>query len=102
MNSPLKYDENIVKEFGIEDSEVLDPVFKVAYVRSQLEEISKFLYRERIELILSETQSESSISHIAAGARVKVEEHRNNIEGVTKSIEVLKQLLDELQSAYAE
>lgn len=104
MKSPLKYDQDRVEEFGIDDAqnEVLDPVYKIAYVRSQLEEISKFLYRERVELILAETQATSDVSHIVANAKVKVEDHRNNIKGIVKSIATLKQLLNELQAAHTE
>lgn len=102
MKSPLKYDEDIVKEFKFSDneSEILEPVYKIAYVRSQLEEVSKFLYRERVELILGQTQADSTDELIASRGATQVTEHRNNIKQVIKSIRVLKQLLDELQTAY--
>lgn len=101
MQSALKYDNDIVEEFGIDDSknEVLDPIYKIAYVRSQLEEISKFLYRERVEIILAQTQSDSEDELIASKGAGQVTEHRNNIKQVVKSINVLKQLLSELQAA---
>jgi hypothetical protein len=104
MDSPLKYDQDISEEFGIDDSknEILDPVYKIAYVRSQLEEISKFLYRERVELILGQTQADSKDEMIAAKGASQVTEHRNNIKQVVKSINVLKELLNELQAIQPE
>lgn len=100
MKNPLKYDEDIAEEFGIDDSksEILDPVYKIAYVRAQLEEISKFLYRERVELILGQTQADSKDELIASKGAQRVTEHRNNIKQVVKSINVLKELLNELQA----
>lgn len=101
MISPLKYDSDIVEEFGIDDSqsEVLDSIYKIAYVRSQLEEISKFLYRERVELILGQTQADSEDEMIASKGANQVTEKRSNIKQVVKSIKVLKDLLNELQTA---
>lgn len=98
MDKPLKYDEGIVEEFGITGDIDLDPVIKLAYVRTQLEEITKFLWRERIDLILGETQAVSKNELVADKGRAQVTEHRSNIRQVVNSIRVLINLKDELEA----
>lgn len=97
MDSPLKYDEAIVKEFGIDKSIEIDPVYKLGFVRAQLEEIGKLLWRTRTELIMAEAQTASDIEAIAADAKTKVAAHRNTIKGVIMSLRVLVKLKDELE-----
>lgn len=104
MKSPLEYDQKIVKEFSIDDesNEVLEPVYKIAYVRSQLEEVSKILYRTRVELILAQMQADSKDELIASKGASMITENRHNIKQLVMSLGVLKQLLDELQTAYSD
>lgn len=97
MKSPLEYDAKVVKEFGISQDVELPEEVKIGFVRTQFEEIQKFLLRERVELILAEAQSKSDIEAIAAEARTKVASHRNTIKGIVVSLDTLKQLLNELQ-----
>lgn len=98
MVDPLKYDEAIVKEFGIKDNYEMDPIYKVSFARTQLEEIKKFLWRERIELLLAEGQAQSEIEALAASAAAKVAEHRTNIKGVCLSIDILEQFVEKLSA----
>lgn len=97
MDSPLAYDQKVKKEFGIDDDFEQEPALRVGFVRTQYEEIKKFLQRERIDLLLSEVQANSEIEAIAASARNKVAEHRNNIKGIVMSLTLLKKLLNELE-----
>lgn len=98
MDSPLKYDEGIVKEFGLKITSELDDVYKLNFARTQLEEIKKFLYRERIELLLAEGQVRSDIEAIAGKAGGDIANHRSNIKGIALSIGTLEKLVEELQT----
>lgn len=102
MDSPLKYDAGIVKEFGITAKEDVEDVIKLSYVRSQLDEIKKFLWRERVELQLAEAQKKSDVEALAAAASSKVADHRNNIKGIIASVRVLTELLGELETKVGE
>lgn len=99
MDSPLAYDDKIKKEFKIDDTVDQEHVFKLAHVRTQLEEIKKFLWRERVELILAETQATDANDVIADKGRSNATEKRNNIKQVVRSIRVLDQLQKELEAA---
>lgn len=96
--SALAYDAKIVKEFGITAADDVEDVFKLAHVRAQLQEIKKFLWRERVELQLAEAQKASDVEALAASAAGKVAEHRNNIKGVLASVRVLEELKNELEA----
>jgi len=100
MDSPLKYDEAIKKEFGIDKIEI-EPELVLGFARTQLDEITKFLIRERIELILAEAQAVNDSEAIAAEAKTKVASHRNTIKGIVASINVLQKFVDELQATIA-
>lgn len=102
MNSPLKYDEGIVKEFGLKISSELDDIYKLNFARTQLDEIKKFLYRERVELLLAEGQAKSDVEALAAKAKSDIASHRANIKGIALSIGTLEKLVEELQSKATE
>lgn len=99
MDSPLKYDQAVAKEFGVTKAHDLEPEVKLMFARNQLDEIQKFLWRERIDLILAENQSNGDVEALAADAKTKVASHRTNIKGIVSSITVLGKLVDELQAA---
>lgn len=98
MSSPLKYDKNIVKEFGIETADEVEGEVKLAYVRTQLDEIKKFLWRERVELQLAEAQATSDVEALAAKAKGDIASHRSNLKGILASIRVLTELRNELEA----
>lgn len=102
MDSPLKYDEKLAKEFDIKAIDDVEGAFKLNYVRTQLDEIKKFLWRERVELQLAEAQAKTDVEALAAEARNKVASHRSNIKGVLASIRVLAELLSELEKTVSE
>lgn len=97
MASPLEYDAAVVKEFGITAAEEVEDELKVGHVRTQLEEVKKFLWRERVELQLAEAQTKSEVEALAAKARSDVASHRSNIKGVVVTVRVLAELLRELE-----
>ena len=97
MASPLEYDKKVVEEFGIKAKDDVEDEVKIGYVREQLDQIKKFLWRERVELQLSEAQAKSDVEALAAKARGDVASHRSNLKGVVASIRVLTELLGELE-----
>jgi len=98
MASPLEYDEKVVKEFGITAKDDVEDEVKIGYVREQLDQIKKFLWRERVELQLSEAQAGSDVEALAAKAKSDVASHRSNLKGIVASIRVLTELLSELEA----
>jgi len=96
--SQLDYDKALVKEFSIKEKHEPEDMFKLAHARTQLDEIKKFLWRERVELLLSEAQTKSEVEALAASAKSKVAEHRSNIKNILLSIEVLDELVAELEA----
>lgn len=97
MNSPLEYDNEIVKTYKITYD--VDHDTKIGFVRSQLEQIKAALYRERVELIISEVQVEKAEDDIIRNQHQgKVGEHKLLIKQFVRSVDVLTELLDELES----
>lgn len=101
MNSPLEYDESVIKEFAIEHD--LETEAKLGFVRSQLEQIKAALYRERVELIISQTQVDGATDEVMKSNHAgKLTEHRLMIGQFVRSINVLTVLLDELEKSITE
>jgi len=101
MNSPLEYDQKIVDEFKIEHD--LEPEAKLGFVRTQLEQITGALYRERVELIISQTQVDGATDDVMKSQhQSKLAEHRLLISQFVRSISVLTVLLDELEKSVSE
>lgn len=100
MKSPLEFDAAVVKEFGITDT--LEPEYKLGYARTQLEEITKALWRERVELLIAQMQVDSaSDESVKAVHQAKVNEKRMLIVQFVRSVTLLTVLVDELQKSLA-
>jgi len=99
MDSPLDYDLKVIKEFGIDDKIDLAPSQKLGFSRTQFEEIQKFLWRERMELMMAEAQMVGASEAVIANAQTKVAEHRNNIRGIVASLRLLADLTHELETS---
>lgn len=101
MKSPLAYDAAIVKEFGITDN--LELEYKLAHARTQLEEITKALWRERVELMIAQMQIDNaSDESVKAHHQGKVNEKRMILVQFVRSITLLTVLVGELESALSE
>lgn len=100
MKSPLEYDESIVKEFGIKPEHEAEDEYKIGFVRGQLDEIKKFLWRERTELLMAEGQVKGDIEALAAKAQSDIAAHRSNIKGILLSIGTLNDLVKELEKKF--
>lgn len=97
MDSPLKYDKGIVKEFKI--TQDVDSESQTGFVRSQLDQIKSALYRERVELIISQAQVDLAEDPIIKNQHQgKLDEHRLLIKQFVRSIDVLSVLLNELEA----
>jgi len=102
--TPLEIDNKVCEEFGITGDIDAEELIKHSYVKTQLDEIRKALYRQRIDHILAVNQlklaqdnkeSEAVLSQYQA----KVSEYRHNIRQFTASVKTLIELVDELESA---
>lgn len=101
MKSPLAYDNELVKKYEIDND--VEHEAKIGFVRSQLDQIKQALYRERVELIISEVQVEKAEDDIIRNQHQgKVGEHKLLIRQFVRSIGVLTELLDELETTQVE
>lgn len=100
MNSPLKSDAETSKKFGIDKAVDVDVEFKVGFARQQRDEIQKALWRERIDLIVSQYQVDNADDENAKiQHQQKVAEKNMLIKQFVRSIKVLNELVKELESA---
>lgn len=97
--TPLQADKDLVKEFNIESD--LEPMFKLSYVRSQLDEMKKACYRYRVDSVISqfliEKAQEEDKPEMEAKFRENLSQNKVLVRQFSQSIKVVEQLLDELE-----
>lgn len=101
MKSPITTDNELVKEFGIPASADLDPIFKLGYVRAQIDEFKKVLYRNRVDAVISlgliENASKAGKDELEGKLRENLANYRNVIRQMAQSLEIMEKLKSELE-----
>lgn len=103
MKSPLSVDQSYVKEFSIPKEAELEPMFKLAYVRSQLDEMKKALFRYRVDAIISDLLIEQAKKDDKPEMESKFRENLSNnkvlVRQFAQSIQVVEKLKNELEAS---
>lgn len=94
--TPLEVDEALVKDLDIKPETELTAPEKLAFLDAQIGEMKKMVWRERIDIILSNKLSQSTDKAVANQAKNKINEHTMTLEQFLGSIETLTQLKDEM------
>jgi hypothetical protein len=106
MKSPLQADKELVEEFGIDEASDLDPTFKLGYVRSQIDEFKKVIFRNRVDALISlnliELSQKAKDEAMESKARENLTNYRNVIKQMTGAVELMEQLKDELEPLASE
>jgi hypothetical protein len=103
VKSPLAEDEKLVKEFGIgiNESGDLDALYKLGYVRAQIDEFKKVMFRNRVDAVISQDLIErcDKDNNIELGneARKNLANYRNVIKQMNGAVEVMEKFKSELE-----
>lgn len=101
MKSPLAADNELVKEFGIDQQSDLEPLFKLGYVRTQIDEFKKVIYRNRVDAVISQDLVERADKDgnvdLANEARKNLSNYRNVIKQMTSACQLMIKLKNELE-----
>lgn len=96
MDSPLKSDAQVIKDFKITND--VDDVYKLGFARTQLDEIKKALWRERVDLITANYQvAIADDDNMKVQHQSKVAEKKMLIKQFVRSVDVLTELVSELE-----
>jgi len=99
--SPLQTDKELVKEFGISEAAELAPNFKLGYVRTQIDEFKKVLWRNRVDALISEyliAKAKADKNDALEGRfRENLSRYRNDIKQLSQSIDFMESLKNELE-----
>lgn len=96
--SPLEFDKDTIKEFGITDKTEPNKDWKTVFIQGQIDELQKLSWRTRIDLIHSEKLSQSPNETLAEKARQNRLNGRNDLKQFITAIETLQTLLEEMTS----
>lgn len=105
MNSPLKIDQALVKEFEVTEELDLEPEVQLAIVRSQLDEFQKVLYRERLNTVIStlliEKAQKEDKPELEAKFRENLSSNRMMVRQFSQSAKIVAELKRELEAKLA-
>lgn len=101
MKSPLQSDKDLLKEFGIDESSDLDARFKLSYVRTQIDEFKKVLYRNRVDAVITlgliENAKKQGKDELEGKLRENLANYRNVVRQMSQSLVIMETLKDELE-----
>lgn len=100
MKSPLQADKDLIKEFDIDEASDLQSVFKLGYVRAQIDEFKKAMYRNRVDALISmdlmDRAQKAKDEALEAKAKENLMNYRNFIKQTAGALKFLEQLVNEL------
>ena len=103
MKSPLSVDQDLVKEYKIPKELDLEDMFKLSYVRSQLDEMKKALFRYRVDAILSDLLIDQAKKDDKPEMESKFRENLSNnkvlVRQFSQSIQIMEKFKNELEAA---
>lgn len=101
MKSVLQADKDLAKEFGIKPESDLDPRFQLSYLRAQIDEFKKAMYRNRVDALISMDLAERAKTDkdeaLENKARENLANYRNFIKQTTGALTLLEQYISELE-----
>lgn len=98
MKSPLKVDQETVKEFSIPKEVELHPRQKIAFLEAQLHELKAAQWRARVDVIHAVRLTESPIEALKNKGLQNIGEHKNQVQQFTGGILMIDKLIKELRA----
>lgn len=86
------------EEFNITEDMELDSEFRAVFVKNQVDEIKKILWREIVDYIIAQSMSQSDDETVATAGNTKKTEKRSNIKQFTKALKAYNELIAELEA----
>lgn len=97
--TPLEIDQIITKEFGITPDIDISVDQKLLFIKTQIDEIQRVLWRERVDIVLSTELVNSGDEALAEKGRQTRHEKRHNAKQFTRAIKTLIQYHDQLEGS---
>ena len=90
--------KQLVEEFNITSDMELDGEFRTMFVKNQVEEIKKILWREVVDYIIAQNMSESDDETVATAGNTKKTEKRSNIKQFARALKAYNEFIVELEA----
>lgn len=90
--------KELKEEFNITEDMELDSEFRTVFVKNQVEEIKKILWREIVDFIIADSMSRSDDETVATAGNTKKTEKRSNIKQFAKALKSYSELIAELEA----
>lgn len=101
-DNPLAIDKETVKKLGITQADDVSPVFKLNFLREQLEQIKHMNWRARVDVIHATRLTESKNEVLKNKGHQNLATHLNEVEQSLGAIRQINKLTDQLLEEYPE
>lgn len=98
MDSPLKFDTKTIEKYKITEDIDVSLDYKIAYVTTQIEEMKKALYRNRLDLIITQNLINGDDEALEGKGRENEAQYKLFIKQTVGAIKTQLQLLKELKA----
>lgn len=96
--SHLDIYKDLKEEFNITEEMELDTEFRTVFVKNQVDEIKKILWREIVDYIIAQNMAKSEDEAVRTAGTTKVNEKRVNIRQFAKALKTYNELVAELEA----
>lgn len=96
--TPMGYLTELDERLGVKEEMDLTQDEKIIYLNAQIEEMKKFLYRNRVDVLFSENLINSNNSAIQNKGHQNKAEYTTNSEQCVAALRTLIELRDQLDS----
>lgn len=86
------------EEFNITPDMELDSEFRAVFVKNQVDEIKKILWREVVDYIIANNMAQSDDETVATAGNTKKTEKRSNIKQFARALKAYNELIAELEA----
>jgi hypothetical protein len=90
--------KELKEEFNITEDMELDTEFRTVFVKNQVDEIKKILWREIVDYIIAQNMMQSDDETVRTAGTTKVNEKRVNIRQFSKALKAYSELIAELEA----
>ena len=102
MFSPVKFEKELNKKYGITPEVDLSPMAKLSYLETQRDELQHVLWRAKTDMIHSKRLQDSDNETLQMKGNDNMIKHMNEVKQFVGGIRMLDEFIKELKAEYPE
>lgn len=102
MKSPLTFDKETVKKYGITPDLDVPPMIKMGFLQEQITQLHHMQWRARVDMAHATRMAESDNEVLKNRGLQNLAQHINEVQQSVSAIKMIKEFIVELRAEYPE